>query len=170
MPVGWFLCPYKVGSSPRDRYCAMNDFTAAIWADNGYPQGNVPGSPEFWSETEVLGNHAIVKVRASAPLLATIAAEPGFTRFPKDALGTSLSDLTNAQKLALRDLVEGLGYSRAEWRARLGDDLGAVTLRQVLRFIATRRRKPRFDEASQAIVLDGDEQPCRDLDVVDAAV
>jgi len=67
--IGYFLCPYKRSLIiPRQRYCAMNDFHAQIRADGG-----------AWSESEVAGNQAVVKISASASLLAIIAATPGFT-------------------------------------------------------------------------------------------
>lgn len=159
----WFLCPYKrdtvqFSTSPV-RYCAMNDFTTLIKADGG-----------AWSETEVLGNHAIVKVLANATTLATIAAAPGFTRLPKDLLDSPLSDLTNPQKIALRDKIESLGYPREEWQADLGADLGTKTLRDVLRFIAKRRRKPRYDSVTDSIALDGPIQSCRAVEHVDGTV
>lgn len=157
----WFLCPMEIVSAPlsggQARRCAMDRFTAAIRADGG-----------AWSESEVLGNHALVKVRASQATLQAINAEPGFTRIPKDRLDDSLADLTQNQRLALRDLIEGLGYSREEWQARLGTDLGAVLVRDVLRVMATRRRKPR--RVNGEIVVDGVEQGCRAVDSVDAEV
>lgn len=159
----WFLCPYKLEAVPFSaqvlRYCAMNDFSEQIHADGG-----------SWTETEVLGNHAIVKVKASPTTLQTIANAAGFTRLPKNLLNSPLSNLTNAQKIALRDKIESLGYPRVEWQADLGTDLGAKTLRDVLRFIAKRRRKPRFDTETNSIVLDGPIQSCRSIDSVDTAV
>ena len=90
MPIGWFICPYRTKLRPLSgdyfRYCAVDDFTALIYADNGYPGGNIRGAPAFWWESEILGGHAAVKVRASALTLSTLAAEPGFTRLPKAAL------------------------------------------------------------------------------------
>lgn len=166
MAVTWFLAPYKRQDKVingvlifRGRYCAMDDFTALILADGG-----------MWSETEVLGNHALVKVRASAATLTTIAAAQGIRRLPKDALDDPLSSLTNAQRTALRDLIESLGYPRAEWQAALGTNLGLRTLREVLQFIRRRRLKPRYDAGSNTIVLDGAVQQTRTLESVDLAV
>ena len=167
MPVGWFLAPYKrrdrgtpgqPGFIAR-RYCAMDDFTAQVFGEGG-----------FWSETEVLGDHAIVKVRASSSTLQMIAQTAGFRRFPKDRLDDPLSSLTNTQKTALRNLIESLGYPRAEWQQDLGTDLGAITLRQVLQFIRKRRRDPRWDDATSTIVFDGQVCECTPLETVDAAV
>ena len=81
MALAWFICPYKrmtrdVGGVPTPvvpptRYCAMDDFTALIRADGG-----------DWHETEILGDHALVKVRAAPATLTTINGALGFLRFP----------------------------------------------------------------------------------------
>lgn len=159
--IAWFLCPYKrrTPAPLPTRYCAMDDFTAQIRADGG-----------DWSETEVLGNHAIVKVRASDTTLQTIAAATGFTRLPKNRLDDSLSDLSTAVKTAIRDKMLALGYTAQEIQQRFGNDFGSYTLRDVLKFIATRRLKPRFDSNTDTIVLDGAIQPVRPLEDVDLAV
>lgn len=161
--MAWFLAPYKrrlIGSATRVmRYCAMDDFTPQITADGG-----------AWTETEVLGNHAIVKVRASAATLSTINAAAGFVRLPKDALDSVLTDLTLAQKTALRDKIEELGYPRAEWQADLGADLSLVTMRDILVFLTKRRREARYDPATDTIVCDGPLGSVRPLESVDAEV
>lgn len=141
------------------RYCAMDDFTALIDADGGK-----------WSETEILGDHAIVKVVASAATLSTIAAEPGFQRLPKDLLDEPLNSLSAAQRNAITNKLESLGYQRTEWRTVLGSNIGTKTLRDVLRFAATRRKKPRYDSATDTIVLDGPDQVCRTIESVEGAV
>ena len=160
MPLAWFVCSYKVRlDSSRIRYCAMDDFTTLIRADDG-----------DWSETEVLGGFALVKVQALLPALQMIAATPGFQRLPKDRLDDSLSDLTQAQKTALRDRLEAMGYPLAEIRAALGNDLGAHTVRDVLRFATSRRLTPRYDAMTATIILDGPIQVCRTVESVDMAV
>lgn len=156
MPVAWFLAPYKrrAGTISPDRYCAMDDYTASA----------------AWTETEVLGNRAVVKVRASEVTLAAINADPDFVRLPKDALDDPLSDLSSGQKAALRNLLLDMGYTLQEIQARFGADLGDYTLRDVLRFMASRRLKPRHDRVNDTIVLDGEAQSCRDVDHVDREV
>lgn len=172
MPVGWFIAPYKrVDRNGRvGRYCIVDDLTPEIWASNGWPQGNVPESPEFWSETEVLGQHAIVKVRATNPVLTQVANLPGVTRIPVAALDSPLSSLTGAQKTAIRNKVQALGYSLAEIQERFPNDLGTYTLRQLLHFVASRRRKLRHDKATDSIIDDGPVRPVRPLEEVDATV
>jgi hypothetical protein len=176
MPVGWFLIPYVrddfVGGSRirPGRRLPIDDLTPTIWADNGFPQGNVPGSPEFWTEAEVLGQHAIVKVRANVATLQSINAIAGVLRIPVASLDDPLSSLTAPQRNALRDKVLSLGYTLAELQARFPNDLRTYTLRAVLTFIARRRRKVRYDEQSDTIVDDGPEQQVRPIDEVDGAV
>lgn len=160
MPVGWYIVPYKrrdITSRRPTRYPAIDDYTPQIYAAGGQ-----------WAETEVLGNRAIVKVQARQAVLD--ALDGVFKRLPKDLLNSPLSDLTNTQKKALRDELLDMGYTAAEIRDRLGNDLGAHTLRDVLRFIATRRLKPRYDVETDTIVLDGPVQICRSIDGVDVEV
>jgi hypothetical protein len=162
MPIAWYLCPYNARTTRRtndSRYCAMQDFDAQIVADGG-----------AWVETEVLGNHALVKVRAASSTLTTINAAAGFTRLPKDALNMPLSDLANPQKAALRDKALALGYTMDEITARFGNDLGAYTLGDVARFIATRRITARYDAALQNFVFDGAQVTPRSVDEVDGTI
>lgn len=163
MALAWFICPYKranPGETPPSRHCAMNDFTATIRADGG-----------DWSETEVLGDHALVKVRASAATLTAINAAAGFVRVPGHVdLNDTLGDLTAGQRQAILDKLLALGYPQAEIDAALPANWAAVTLGQVLRFAARRRLKPRYDQNTDTILLDGDVQPVRPVESVAAAV
>jgi len=161
MAIAWFLCPYKrvAGSKHPARYCGMDDYTATILADGG-----------TWAETEVLGSQAIVKVRAGAATLTTIADATGFVRLPVERLDDPLSSLSSAAKTAIRNKVISLGYTAAELTARFGSDLGAYTLGDLLRFVATRRLKPRYDAVNDVIICDGATQPVRSIESVDAEV
>lgn len=160
MPIAWFLCPYKrrLDSIRPRRYCAMDDFTTQIGTDGGQ-----------WSESEILGNRAIVKVRASDATLTTIASTAIFRRIPLTRLDDSLSTLTGAQRNAIRQEIVDAGYTSAELNAAI-PNLATATLGQVLRFMATRRLKPRYDAATDAIIIDGPIQSVKSADVVDAAV
>jgi hypothetical protein len=161
MPVGWFLVPYKRRPDVFRvvRYVAIDDLTPAIIADGG-----------VWSEVEVLGQHAIVKVRAASGTLQDVANLAGVQRIPVARLDDSLSSLTNQQKTAIRNKVTSLGYSIAELQDRFPNDLGSYTLRELLLFIASRRRKVRYDVQADAIIDDGDVQPVRPLDDADSDV
>lgn len=170
MALAWFICPYKRMTRlvagvptpvvPPTRYPAMDDFTATIAADG-----------EAWDETEILGDHALVKVRADAATLTTINAAPGFLRIPGHVdLSDTLGDLTAGQRNAILAKLEALGYSNAEVQAALPADWQAVTLGQVLRFAASRRLKPRYDSRTDAIIIDGPVQPVKSVDLVAARV
>jgi hypothetical protein len=162
MAYAWFLCPYKrrVSEVRPTRYCAMDDFTAAVRSDGG-----------DWSETEVLGDAALVKVRASDATLTTIAGTAGFHRLlNKVLLSGSLSDLTALQLNFINTRLLALGYSQAEIDAASGGDWRTKTLEDLLQMIAKRRLRPRYDADSDLIVLDGPEQPVRSVSSVDKAV
>jgi hypothetical protein len=163
MPIGWFFCPYK-RRQPRSRptrYCAMDDFAAQITADGG-----------AWTEAECLGNHAVVKVRASAASLQTIAGTAGYQYVNAARLDDPLSTLTPGERTALRNFVTNtLGYPLAELQARFpSGDLGDYTLGDVLRFVLRRRLRPRYDKGADVIVVDGPVQPTRPVASVDGAV
>lgn len=168
MAIAWFLCPYKLRATTINtpnglrpvRYCAMDDFTHdIIITDKG-----------SWAESEVLGNHAVVKVSANQTTIDAIAATTGFVKLPKTILTTPLSDLSTAQKTAIKDKIESLGYTATEIKNTLGTNIGNKTLGDVLKFIAKRRLKPRYDSVNDVIVCDGTEQTCRPIEDVDKAV
>jgi hypothetical protein len=145
MPVGFFLMPYEAmnmgGRNVRGLEINFDQATLRALRDEG----------GVFHEVQCLGNHAVCKVRASLSTLSLIAALPGTDRFPKDLLDDPLSDLTVAQKLALRDRIVGLGYTLTEVQDALGPDIGSRTLRDVVRFIVSRSR-PRFTVVAGAIV------------------
>lgn len=175
MAVAWYLIPIvRVVASARvddetgepapaddriRRRCRIYEVEADILAAGG-----------AWSAQEVLGHWAVVKVRLPQAGLDQLAAE--FIRLPQRLLTATLSDLTNAQRRAIRDQLELMGYPLAEIQATLGTNLGNVTLAQVLRFALRRRRKVRYDAGTDSIVDDGEviQLPADTLEVIDAAV
>ena len=162
MPIAWFIAPYKTKSTVSGlyRYCAMDDFTQQIiYADGGN-----------WSESEILGNVAVVKVKAAQTTLDTISSTVNFVKLPKVLLTESLSDLTPTQKTAILNKLTSLGYSVPEIKNALGDDIGSKTLADLLRFAATRRLKPHFNADQTQILVDGIEQRCRPIEDVDKTV
>lgn len=160
MAYAWFVCGYVIidgKSGPNSaRYCAMDDFTAQIAADGG-----------AWSETEVLGGQAVVKVRASEATLTTIAGTSGFYRIPNHwVLSDLLTDLTTARRTAITNRILAMGYTQAEIDAVMGNTLALwrqKTLSTLLVFIAGRRKKPRYDHATHTIILDGIQQDCKPI-------
>jgi hypothetical protein len=158
MTIAWFLVPYarRPGQTVA-RYVAIDDFTTQIQSEGG-----------DWAETEVLGNMAAVKVRASAATIAQLDAL--YFKIPATALDNTLSSLTNAEKTALQTQILALGYTNAEVLAALGNNIGQKTLRQVLNFIASRRITVRYNKTIDAFVFDGAPVIPTPIDVVDAQV
>ncbi len=155
----WYIVPYNrrdIGGRPG-RYCAMDDYTANITADGGK-----------WSETEILGDYALVKVNASSSTLTTLAGV--FYRLPRDVLSGNISNLSSAKRTALKNKITALGYTTEELQARFGSNFTNTTLRDVLNFVAQKRLKPRYDAQNDTIVIDGAVQPVRPVDDVDKAV
>lgn len=164
MPVAWFVCPYVVegdgtGWPKWRRRPAFHSLVHKISADGGQ-----------WSGAEGLGNFLVVKIRASDATLNEIAALPTVVRLPKNLLSSSLSDLSAAQRTAIVNKLEAMGYTTTEIRDSLGNNIGQKTLGDVLRFAVKRRFTPRWDDGSGKFVLDGDKRPTRSIDLVDDEV
>lgn len=135
MALAWFLAPYKVGTDEEGqpfRYVAVHDFTAQILADGG-----------VWREAEMLGDFAVVKVRASAATLTAINAAPGVLRVPNHTtLTDTLGDLTAGQRTAILNFALARGFTQAQIDAALPANWANVTLGQVLRFLISRWQRP----------------------------
>ena len=168
MTIAWFLCSYKRKTGNRifpTRVCAMNDFTPDIISEGG-----------AWSETEVLGDQALVKVRASDTLLTTIAdaGHLNLTKFlAKMNLADSLSDLTNANRNVIENRLRQNGYTQSEIDAALGSNLTAWRARtfgDLLNLIAAKRLEPRYDSANDLIICDGTARACKPVSKVDKEV
>jgi hypothetical protein len=154
--MAWFIVPYKrrLNTPFPSRYPAIDDYTSQLESVGGK-----------WKEIEILGNRCIVKVVAPQSALEQLATV--FKRLPKDRLDDNLSDLPQSVRRALRDEILDQGYTLAELQAKFGNDLGQYTLREVLRFMATKRRKPRYDTQTDEIILDGPEQNCDSIDALE---
>lgn len=164
MPIGWYIVPYKrfydqyfVPGGRPCRYCEMDDYTSQMAEWGG-----------TWTETEVLGDRAIVKVRARQAILD--ALDNRFRRLPKDRLDNPLSDLSPQAIKKLRDWLLEAGYTIQEIHEAFGGGLENYTLRDYLHFAARRRRKPRWDRPNDRVVLDGPVQECRPIESVDTEV
>lgn len=159
--IGWYIVPYvrdySIGSPQPARHCELCLYNKQIWDAGGK-----------WTCVEVLGNRAIVKIKAPAAILNMIDSK--YKRLPKDRLGDSLSDLPNNIKIALKNEILDMGYTIAEVKAKFGSDLGQFTLRDVLKFMAKRRLKPRYIPETDTIVCDGIEQRCRNIEYVNSKV
>jgi hypothetical protein len=149
MAISWYVCRYgkKLVRGIVGRYCLMDDFTPQIFTAGG-----------TWSEIEVLGGYYLVKVRAPDVVLDLIAATPGFARISLTRLDDSLTALTQVQRNALVNLATNMGYTTDEIAA-LGN-LRTRTLRQILQFMAGRRRIARYDAFAEDFAFDGSVRAC----------
>ncbi len=162
MALGWFVIPYKRrnAGSPPGRYCGADDFTAQVLAEGG-----------TWDETEILGNVALVKVRASQATLNAIGNVGGTFTVPQKwvEMQDSLASMTAGERNQLQSAVLGLGYTQAEVDAAMGNTLAlwrTHVLGDLLEMAATRRLRPRYVSATDTVVCDGPVQPVKDVNVV----
>jgi len=113
----------------------MDDYTKEIYTDGGN-----------WSESEILGDAAIVKVKASDKTLTIIQSAKEFFRIPIHVgLDEKLSNVTSDDRTAILTKLNGLGYSMDEIEEVLGKDLSEFNdkkLNELLTFTASRRLKP----------------------------
>lgn len=161
--TAWFLVPYgtkELFPGRQVRTLAIDDYTPAIKAAGG-----------DWAEAEVLGNKAIVKVRATATDLTAIANDlrMDLVLLPVSALSDSLGTCTASQRTAMRTMLIGLGYSAAEVDTTMGADWTVKSLADVCRVALTRRLSPRKD-ANGNIVMDGAPRSCKSIESVNARV
>lgn len=167
MALAWYVVPYKrrnPGETPPERYCAMDDFTVQIIADGG-----------TWDETEILGDAALVKVRAGPETMNTLNGQAGWLAIPKRFynLEDGLTDLLNGEKNQIENVLRALGYSQAEIDAEMGGTLALwrqKPLETLLNLFAKRRLKPRYDQPTDTVVCDGPEQPVKPVAKVAAEV
>jgi len=157
--IGWYIVPYEIIREPGLTYrrVAICRYSQQIKASGGQ-----------WTETEVLGDRAIVKVRASQAVLDGLNTV--FLRVPKERLDDPLADLPLAVKQKIKNEILDMGYTLQGLQERFPQDLGQYTLRDVLTFMASRRLKPRYVEAEDNIYVDGIVQACRPIESVDEEV
>lgn len=162
MPVAWYLVPFRrsnPGQTPPRRELVIVDHAQALRAEGG-----------AMTSSEVLGDHGLVKVRASGSMLNTIAATAGVTRFKHVNLDDPLADLTDAEAASVKARALALGYVEAEWAAAFPNPLQTYTLRDLLAFVSQRRLTPRYDVATDAVVLNGAPKTPPPPDTLDAAI
>jgi hypothetical protein len=136
----------------------MDDYTPQINQDGG-----------SWSESEILGNRAIVKVSASTTTLTLIQSNSDIKKIPLKLLDDPLSTLTNAQRNAIKNEILDEGYTLNEIDTKI-PVLSEVTLRDVLKFMTTRKKYPRWDSVNKVMIFDGVDKKCRDITYIDEAV
>lgn len=92
MSIRWYICPYDIVVEPDMTYrrCAMDRYLQQTEA--------LPS----WEEVEILSNHTLVKLDASAAIHAMIQADGDF------------QVLDNPNSQTVTDLLQKLGYTRGE--------------------------------------------------------
>lgn len=160
MSIAWYIVPRVKETRPDQpqpaRLCEIALYTRQI-LDAG---GKV-------SCIEVLGNRDIVKVIAPDAILAILDGK--YKRLPKDRLDDSLSDLPVTTKAALKDEILDMGYSIEELREKFSSDL-QCTLRDILSFMATRKRQFRRIPETGDYVCDGAILKCHSIEYLDSKV
>ena len=164
MPVRYYIQEYRVTRTPVDggreeivRDLPIADFTEQIYAAGG-----------AWSEIEFIGNRALVKVRAPDAVLTGLDAQ-GWFELPRRALSTPLSQLTVSQRNVIRAQVTAAGYTLQEFQTAL-PDFTVNTVADLLRFLCSRRHKPRWNAANARLDFDPIEQPTKSLAVLEREV
>lgn len=152
MPTAWFFAPGVRQDQGPGRPGRTNLVASAygdlLASDNG-----------AWSAVEAYGNYFAVKVRCdSSTTLTMIAQDPSILRVPLSRLDDPTSSLTAAQRTAVLNLLSAMGFTNAEVNARFpGGWDGAYVIRDIVKFAVHRRLTPRYDSASDQIILDGAE-------------
>lgn len=159
MPIAFYIVPIVRINPPRNGLLADREIALNI----DFPQ--LEGQ---WDCIEILGNRTIVKINTTASNLLLLNA--AYKRIPKDRLDDTLSSLSNAAKTALRDEILDMGYTLQEINNRFPDGIGNYTLRDALRFMATRRIEPNYDANTDSIVFTGDIVVCGDIDLLDRRI
>ena len=158
MAIGWYIVPYvQHPEILRRRYCQIDDYSPQIYAAGGH-----------WMETEILGNRALVKLRA--PVNIQNNAKNNYKKMPVENLDVPLTNLPTAQKQALRAELLDMGYTEEDVYARFGDDLSIYTLREVFTFMAQKRKEERYDEETQTHYFDGPDVSCKPIEEIDEGV
>ena len=130
-----------------------------------------PMTPERRADLERMKGWVDRLANVATELLDTLTDEPA--DLPPMALPADFNGwlaLRYQARAMGRKIGTELGYNTAEIRADLGQNIGNKTLRDVIRFALKRRLKPRYDEPTNSIVLDGPEQVCKTAETLDGEV
>ena len=145
----WYLFPYRLVNRPHPSRRPVR-----------VPAADEAGIGDVWREAEILGGWAVVAAnRATPDQLDALDAVRDAIALPRSLRLTGrLADHLNAAgRLNLRNLASTLGYANSEI-----DGVNWATtswLGVLVNLLGKRRRKPRWDDAAQQIMLDGPEQP-----------
>lgn len=147
MPVAWYIVPYVRDPSPPTGPW-FPGLTLALNVDT-------PELAGMWDAIEAGAGYAIVKIKAEDKTLETLNAL--YKRLPSDNLKGSLENVPRDQKDDLRQTLLDMKYSAEEIDAQFPRGFDGHTLEEVVKFMASKRRLPRYDEAKDEHVFDGQE-------------
>lgn len=136
----WYLCPYDTRPHPDPRLGIVR-----VPAITRYIPTVQAGQPAPWEETEVLGNHVLVRVETDAAQHALIAADPDFTFLPETP--------TYEEREAMKNALRRLGYrgqelaasegSRTAFFRLLASEVSEITVNaRKTAFVVGNRRRP----------------------------
>ena len=159
MPVAFYIVPIVRINPPRNGLLADREIALNI----DFPQ--LSGQ---WDGLETLGNKAIIKINAiTSDLLQLNAA---YTRILLSRLDEPISSLSATNRTALRNQILDMGYTLQELNEKFPDGIANYTLKDALKFMLTRRIKPRWDETTDEIIYDGVSVPCGNIDDLDRRI
>lgn len=127
-----------------------------------------PELRDMWDAIEAGAGYAIVKMNVkNDKILEQLDAV--YKRLPSDDLKSSLENVPRAKKNALRQSLLDMKYTDEEIDARFPRGFDDKKLEDVVKFMASKRRLPRYDEEKDEHVFDGlevaeDEKRVDDLD------
>jgi len=158
MSTRWYLSPFVrdvTDITKPVRYCQINDQSGVIQKAGGV----------IFQDIEISGNHGLVFIAAPLDVHTTLASS--FVPLPNLGLADKFGDVLNASdRTGLFDKLRMLTYSSEEITSRLRTvDLSTVRFGEYLNFMRTRRLKPRYDKATDSIILDGPAQPTNPLPI-----
>jgi len=146
----WYLSPFvrNVTVERPTRYCLINDQADRIATAGG----------TLFQDVEVLGNQGLVLIHGPAAVHDALSAQ--FIQLPALGLADSFgASLLQTDRASLKNHLNLLSYDDAEIKARLRTiDLSTVRFGEYLNFMRTRRKTPRYDPSTDAIILDGPAQ------------
>lgn len=147
MPIAWYIVPYVRDPSPPTGPW-LPGLTLALNVD-------APELAGTWEAIEAGAGYAVVKIKAEDKTLETLDAL--YKRLPSDDLKSGLDTVPADEKNGLRQTLLDMKYTEIEIDAQFPRGFDGHTLEEVVKFMASRRRLPRYDEAKDEHVFDGAE-------------
>lgn len=159
MPVAFYIVPIIRINPPQNGLNAHREIALNI---------DFPELSGQWDGLETLGNKAIVKINATTSDLLQLNAV--YDRILLNQLDEPISSLSATNRTRLRTIISEMGYTLEEFNEKFPNGIANYTLKDVLKFMLTRRIKPRWDETTDEIIYDGVSVPCGNIDDLDRRI